>query len=271
MALWAIARKDMQSIRANIQVWLPMLLLPLLFGVLFPGGAVFAISRFGADAIGNLQGMPGLSQLIEARGVGSTFDTIEQQSIYFLLNYMIAPLFLLIPLMAASVISADSFAGEKERGTLESLLFSPVGIRTLFLGKAAAAFLPAVGLTLITLALSTVVANVIGWPTFGRWFYPNANWIPLMLLVIPSLSFAAILVNVFISAKVATFQAAYQLGGLVVLPIVALIYGQIGGLLLFDVPVIFAIGVVLVVVDLGLFMALRRTINHTNLFESQVR
>src|SRR5690606_32826677 len=108
--------------------------------------------------------------------------------------------------------------------TLESLLFSPVGIRTLFLVKAAAAFLPAVGLTLITLALSTVVANVIGWPTFGRWFYPNANWIPLMLLVIPSLSFAAILVNVFISAKVATFQAAYQLGGLVVLPIVALIY-----------------------------------------------
>lgn len=268
LALWTIARKDMRAVGANIQVWLPMLLLPVIFGVVIPAGLLWVLRAEGVAGLGD----PRLFEMIPE--LTKTFvveATSEQQVAYFVLNYMFAPFFLLIPLMVASVISADSFAGEKERGTLESLLFSPVDVRTLLTGKALAAFLPSMGLAFATLLLSAVVANAIGWPLFGGLFFPNVNWLPLMALVIPALSLAAILLNVFISARVATFQAAYQLGGLVVLPALALVFGQVSGILLFELPVIFLIGIVLVVIDVLLLAVIRRQLDRAQLFESQIR
>ena len=40
-------------------------------------------------------------------------------------GYLLAPLFLIVPLMVSAVLAADAFAGEKERRTLESLLHLP--------------------------------------------------------------------------------------------------------------------------------------------------
>ncbi len=53
-AIWALARKDMRAITSNMQVWLPMLILPLLLGVLLPGGIVIALSLFGLESAGDL-------------------------------------------------------------------------------------------------------------------------------------------------------------------------------------------------------------------------
>jgi len=195
----------------------------------------------------------------------------EQQVAHFVMNYMFAPFFLLIPLMCASVISADSFAGEKERGTLETLLYTPVDIQTMLLGKALAAFIPAIGLSFATLGISALIANIVGWSMFGAVFFPTLHWLPLMVVVIPTLILAAILVNVFVSAKVATFQAAYQIGGITILPILALLVGQVSGVLLLSLPVIFLVGLVLIVIDIILLMIMRRYVNRMWLFESQVR
>ena len=41
-------------------------------------------------------------------------------------GYLLAPLFLIVPLMVSAVLAADAFAGEKERRTMESLLHLPV-------------------------------------------------------------------------------------------------------------------------------------------------
>ena len=40
-------------------------------------------------------------------------------------GYLLAPLFLIVPLMVSAVLAADAFAGEKERRTLEALLHLP--------------------------------------------------------------------------------------------------------------------------------------------------
>lgn len=266
LALWAIVGKDMRAVRSNVQVWLPMILLPVIFGAVMPAVLLIVLRTQGLAGFGDL---PALDMLPEAMRLPNASP--EQQVGHFVLNYMFASFFLLIPLMTASVISADSFAGEKERGTLESLLFAPVDVGALLLGKALAAFLPAIGLSVVTLLLSAVVANVVGWPLFGAVFFPTVNWLPLMLLVIPALSLAAVLVNIFISAKVATFQAAYQFGGLVVLPVLAVVFGQIGGVLLLDLPVIFLIGGVLIALDFALLRIIRRHLDRASLFETQVR
>src|SRR5690625_7340992 len=68
VAMWAIARKDMLGIGANIQVWLPMLILPLVFGVLLPGGLLCALGEFGAGA----------SQLAE---IAAIFDNVPEAAL----------------------------------------------------------------------------------------------------------------------------------------------------------------------------------------------
>ena len=45
-----------------------------------------------------------------------------QVMIYIMALYFFAPFFLIIPQMASSVIVSDSFAGEKERKTIEAPL-----------------------------------------------------------------------------------------------------------------------------------------------------
>ena len=64
--------------------------------------------------------------------------------IVLILVYFFAPFYLILPLMVASVIAADSFAGEKERKTLEALLYTPTTDGELFLAKMLSAWTPAV-------------------------------------------------------------------------------------------------------------------------------
>lgn len=273
-AMWAIAKKDMQSTTANLQVWLPMALIPLILGVILPGAVILGVQYAGLDQVNGAQE---IVQLLENLPPGTLRERLDEmpttahQAVYMLANYLFAALFLIIPLMTASVIAADSFAGEKERGTMESLLFTPVDMRSLFTGKVLAALLPAIALSLVTFLLNATVVNLVAWPLFGRIFFPNINWLPLMLLVIPMISLIAVLLNVFISARVSSFQAAYQMGGMVVLPVVLLIFGQVSGALLLDTVVLLIIGLVLGVLNAVLLRLVLRRLDRPTLFESQIR
>lgn len=272
--VWAIARKDLKAVTANVQVWLPMLIVPILLGLLLPTGMVLAL-RFTTGGMGSE--VETLSAWLEQLPAGAlkarldAFPTLNHRLIFMASNYMLAPFFLLIPLMTASVISADSFAGEKERGTLETLLFAPVDMLSLFAGKVLAALIPAVGLSLATLALCALSLNLVAWPLFQGLFFPQFNWLPLMLLVLPAVSLLAVLLNVFISARVATFQAAYQMGGVIVLPFLLIMAGQATGLVLLDAIVLVGVGLVLGIVDLLLLQQVLRRLDRNLLFASQVK
>jgi ABC-type Na+ efflux pump permease subunit len=54
-----------------------------------------------------------------------------------------------MPIITASVLAADSFAGEKERKTAEALLLTPATNEELLVGKILASLIPAVLLTAI--------------------------------------------------------------------------------------------------------------------------
>ena len=65
-----------------------------------------------------------------------------------------------VPLMLVGSAVADSFAGERERHTLETLLASRLPDSAILLGKMAAAISYGWGLVLVMLALSLVTVNV---------------------------------------------------------------------------------------------------------------
>jgi ABC-2 type transport system permease protein len=50
---------------------------------------------------------------------------------------------------------------------------------------------------------------------------------------------------VLVSSRVSTFQEAYQLGGMVVIPMLLLLMGQMGGIVYFSPLVIIAVGAAL--------------------------
>ena len=57
---------------------------------------------------------------------------------------------------------------------------------------------------------------------------------------------------VFASARAQGFQDAYQTGGLVVLPILALMIGQIAGVMYFSLGVVLFVGLVIWLINAGL-------------------
>ncbi|HBR29679.1 MAG TPA: hypothetical protein DD734_06370 [Firmicutes bacterium] len=272
-AMKAIIKKDIRAISSSVQLWLPMLLIPVIFSMVLPGVIIIPARFTDLSTMGNMDPIIDLFAQLppgQLRESILSLDTTNKQLIYFAVNYLFAPFFLIIPLMTASVIGANSFAGEKERKTMESLLFAPVELSTLFWAKILSAFLPACGVTFLCSLLYGLMVNLAAYPLFGALIFPQSNWVILILWVTPALSLGTVFLNVLISSKVKGFQEAYQLGGVAILPILALLIGQFAGLLLVNAAFLFWVGVGLCLIDLVLIKSVEKRLNRNKLFTSQV-
>ena len=266
-----IAAKDIKEATQNKSVWLPILIVPLIFVVLMPVGMILGISSSTTseanplndpDFVMFVERMPQfLSNLIE--GLDSA-----QSGIVLLVGYLFAPFFLIMPLMFSTVIASESFAGERERKTIEALLYTPATDTELFLGKVLAALAPALLITWGGFLVYSVVVNVAAYGEMGRIWFPLPSWYPLIFWVSPAISLLGIAVTVLISAKVQTFMGAYQSSGSLVLVVLALLAGQATGVLYLGVLSGILIGLVLFLVDAVLMYYAIRTFNRDKLLAS---
>jgi ABC-type Na+ efflux pump permease subunit len=174
-------------------------------------------------------------------------------------------MYLILPLMVSSVIAADSFAGEKERKTLEALLYTPTTDAELFLSKVLSAWLPALGVAWGSFVLYAIVANVAAWPTMGRIFFPNLMWLILALWVAPAAAGVGLGTTVLISVRAQGFQDAYQLGAIVVLPVILLVIGQATGVMYFSAGLVILLGLALWLIDAALLWVGGRTFRRSEL------
>ena len=258
-AIFAIVRKDLKVVLQNKGVVIPIIMVPLILFGLLPWLSVLApdmVNVGGTD-------MDELITLINRMPTGLQDElapyTVEQQTIIFFLVYLLAPMFLIIPLMVASVIAADSFAGERERRTLEALLYTPTTDRELFIAKLLSSWLPAIVVTLAGFLMYTVMANAAAWPTMGKIFFPNLMWVVMTLWVAPAAAGLGLCTMVLVSVRAQGFQDAYQTGSMVVLPILLLVFGQISGVMYFSVWVVLLLGVLLWGIDAALILFGART------------
>src|SRR5690606_8471914 len=233
----AIVVKDLLAIRRAKAVVIPMLAVPALLMVLLPLGiGLAARSQANPDVGRMLSSLPGdLADPILALPQ-------REQLIVLVNGYLLAPLFLIVPLMVSAVLAADAFAGEKERKTLESLLHLPIADRDMFYAKLLVAFIPAILVSWIGFLLFCVVSNTVAWPVLHRIFVPTRLWMVMILWVAPAVAMLGLAVMVRVSARSKTSQEANQLGGAVILPLIFLSVGQSSGLLLVGVPLAIAIG-----------------------------
>lgn len=251
--LRAIVRKDLKVVSRNKGVLLPLIIIPLLFFVIIPAGfglGTPAMIELEEDPLEDMRLM--LEQMPPAMQAQLAGLDAAQTMIILIIVYTFAPLFLIVPMMVASVIAADSFAGERERKTLEALLYTPATDMELYLAKLLAAWLPAVVIGWVGFLLYGVAANASAWPVMGRLFFPNGMWWVLALWVTPAAAGLGLSVMVLVSSRAQGFQDAYQVGGMVVIPIILLMFGQISGLLFLSTALALGLGALLWVIDVAL-------------------
>jgi ABC-2 type transport system permease protein len=240
----ALAEKDLRVVLRTRLIVVPMIVVPLLLLVLLPSVLILAPQlASGAEAAKEIDEL--LGHLPPELAAPFHGYTPVQMAIAYIAGYLWAPLFLIVPVMVAGGVAADSFAGERERKTLEALLHTPLSDLELFAGKVAAAWVLALAVALGSFVLYTLTVNIAGWPAMGRVFFPNATWLLLVAWVTPPVALLGLGVVVIISARVDTAHEAFQAGGLVVLPIAMMVLGQFTGAIFFGPTLVLVLGAVL--------------------------
>jgi ABC-2 type transport system permease protein len=250
-SIWAIVRKDLKEVRQNKAAWVPAIAVPLIFAILMPVLFIVLpqiipiedVQRELGDVADLLKKLPPT--------MGALFDGlgVEQMFVLYMTGFLLAPLFLIMPLMFSSVVGADSFVGERERKTLEALLYTPATDLELFLGKVLAAVIPAISLSWLTYLVYIIVVNVASFGLFGRIWFPLPTWWPMMFWLTPAFALLGISATVLISSRVKTFMEAYQLSASLVVLVLAMVIGQVTGVLFLGVGTVLLTGSLIWIVD----------------------
>jgi ABC-type Na+ efflux pump permease subunit len=236
-AVGALARKDLQEVRMNKVAWIPAVIVPMVIVVLLPLAFILVPELFApgttSDSVQQINKLVPQTMVHELHGLNPV-----QLWVVFSTGYISAPLLLLLPLMFSSIAGADSFVGERERKTLEALLYTPATDGELFLGKVIASVVPALILTWLSFVLYAVVVNAAGWYIMQRVWFPTTAWWPLMFWVAPAIATLGMAAAVLISSRVSTFMEAYQLTGSLVIIVLGLVIAQATGVLSLNVPLV---------------------------------
>ncbi|TAK14217.1 MAG: hypothetical protein EPO32_02540 [Anaerolineae bacterium] len=191
--VWIVARRELIDQLRDWRILSPIILLT----VLFP-----AIMNFTADRIVNFTIRYGA-------------DIVGERLIPFLL--MMVGFF---PVTISLVIALESFAGEKERGSIEPLLSSPLEDWQLYLGK------------LIAVMAPPLAASYMGIVVYLVGVYRELGWVaePALLLQVLALTFMQGLVMisgaVVISTQTTSVRAANLLASFIIIPMAFVMQGE---------------------------------------------
>jgi uncharacterized membrane protein SpoIIM required for sporulation/ABC-type transport system involved in multi-copper enzyme maturation permease subunit len=191
--VFIITRREVRDQFRDWRIIIPIIILTLFFPGLMnftAQQAVEFVGRYGAPIIGD-------------------------RLIPFLL--MIVGFF---PISVSLVIALESFVGEKERGSIEPLLATPLTDWQLYLGK------------LIAVMVPPVIASYVGICVYLIGVYREIGWVPELELLIQilTLTFVQALVMVsgavVISTQTTSVRAANLLASFIIIPMSFLIQGE---------------------------------------------
>ena len=215
----SVMRKEVREYRRNRFVIATMAVMPLVFLVI----PMVTLFRVPASASG--------SQVKAAVGAMSL-------------------LLLIVPLVIPPVISAYSVIGERVQGTLEPVLTTPVRRDELLLGKAAAAFVPSVGIAYAIYFIAAVAIRVGAAHVVSAviWHPPQML---AQILFTPLLATWSIWVGIGISARSSDVRVAQQLATLAGLPLLAFTSLISFQLIKTSVPLAIGLALTLLVIDVA--------------------
>jgi uncharacterized membrane protein SpoIIM required for sporulation/ABC-type transport system involved in multi-copper enzyme maturation permease subunit len=190
---WLVTRREVRDTMRDWRLVVPIVLLT----VVFP-----ALMQFTADA----------TQRWAMRWGGAI---IGERIMPFLM--MIVGFF---PISFSLIIALETFAGEKERHSLEPLLATPLTNGELYWGKMMAALIPPLGASYIGLTV-----YLVGLFLTIRWT-PPAQLLLLAMLLTTVEAFVMVSAAVVISSQTTSVRAANILASFIIIPMALLIQGE---------------------------------------------
>jgi hypothetical protein len=214
----AVTRKEFTGFRRNRMILLTMTIFPAIF-VVAPIIQLFASKANPGASLVNLH-------------IGLTV-------LYLMM----------VPVAVPATVSGYSIVGERDQGTLEPLLTTPISRVELILGKAAAIFIPAVIISYVMFGVFVAVVRIGVQPALASAVL-HAPQLWSGLAFAPLLCGWGIWIGLAISTKVSDTRVAQQLTMLASLPPLAVV-----GLFAFQVieatlTIAFLLGGALLVIDL---------------------
>lgn len=237
----AIIKKDLRGITGNKNIFITLLIVPFVFAVFFPLLMILLLHFAPADSMDFQKMLALLPSAAEAADP-------TRELLFLLLNRIVPLFFILIPIMAASVMAASSFVGEKEKHTLETLLYCPLSLKKIFQAKIIASFALSMGVSFGSFLVMLIVSQPVLFFTTGSLLLPDAVWAITMLLISPAIALIAITIIVRGSAKAQTVEESQQRSIFLILPILLLVVGQFTGLFLVSVWLLLGIGAALALI-----------------------
>jgi ABC-2 type transport system permease protein len=111
--------------------------------------------------------------------------------------------------VVVTAVIADSFAGERERHTLETLLATRLSDTAILLGKIAASTAYGWVIAMLCVLAGAITANLSSWQGHVRFYSDSVSW--LILLVGPPLAAGMVATGgVLVSLRAATVRQAQQ-------------------------------------------------------------
>jgi ABC-2 type transport system permease protein len=164
-------------------------------------------------------------------------------------------MFMMMPLIIPTAIAAYSIVGEKTTRSLEPLLATPITTIELLTGKALASAGPAILISWLSFAIFLLLLPLAG-GTPG--LVKNATgpvWLLAVLVIGPLLAVAAVNMAVIVSSRVNDPRVAEQVAGVLIVPIMAVLFGQIAGVIVLNLTFISISILVLAAIDVGMIYA----------------
>ena len=220
----------------NRRLFSALLIIPLVLTIVLP--SIFVISiHFAPDD-------PDIAKLLSLLPEAARLESLELTVSSMILNYILPVFFLMIPIMTASVMAASAFVGEKERHTLETLLYCPLTLKQIFQAKVWASFLLSMLVSVISFIAMLLVIETELFFLAGRPLIPGVSWLIVILLLSPAISLIAVTLIVRGSAKAQSVEESQQSAVFLIIPLILLIAGQFTGVLLMSVWILFCLSVV---------------------------
>ena len=201
-AMYAIIKKDFRGVASNRRLFSALLIVPLALTIVLPSIFVIAIHFVPDD--------PDITKLLSLLPEAAQAESLELTLSGMVLNYILPVFFLMIPIMAASIMAASAFVGEKERHTLETLLYCPLTLKQIFQAKVWASFLLSMLVSLISFTAMLLVIEAELFFLMGRLLAPSVSWLVVMLLLSPAISLIAVTLIVRGSAKAQSVEESQQ-------------------------------------------------------------
>jgi ABC-type Na+ efflux pump permease subunit len=246
--IFAITKKDLLEVKQNKSAWAPMIIVPMIFCIVIPLAFLLLprlINMAPEEMMPSYQLKGFLANLpASMTAILTGLDEVQSMQV-LILGYLFAPMFLIFPLMISTIVASESFAGERERKTIEALLYTPATDAELLVGKVMAALIPSLVVSWGSFLLYAVVLNAAGFSIFNRLWFPVPSWYPLMFWITPAIALLGVAFTVLISSRTPTFMGAYQTSGSLVIIVLGLVAAQATGLLYLSVGISMLVGLFL--------------------------